>query len=264
MEIEFDRNWSYVGHEKRASSIVTELNLSYQNLTSIPEYIFKMKNLEILKLDNNLISTVPSAIANLSHLKVLILSSNKIQELPRELAEMKSLQKLDVSWNDLKTLPSNFYKLFTTEKERYYIINSKNLKIYDHHSLNQLKNNKPRKKEVFFSYSNWREGTPVASETYSVDEKRILYDNNPQLEELFKSIYPDLAGEYLKEQYDTEQEQLAAQKLAEENTRKEIRKQKQLKKKEQGLSNFRANRERSTIIGKNRDFKFDRFLSSTA
>jgi len=262
MEIE-DRNWSYV-HEKRASSIVTELNLSYQNLSSIPEYVFKMKNLEILKLDNNLISTVPSSIANLSHLKVLILSSNKIQTLPRELAEMKSLQKLDVSWNEIKTLPSNFYKLFATEKERYYIINSKNLKIYDHHSLNQLKNNKPRKKEVFFSYSNWREGTPVASETYSVDEKRILYDNNPQLEELFKSIYPDLAGEYLKEQYDTEQEQLAAQKLAEENTRKEIRKQKQLKKKEQGLSNFRANRERSTIIGKNRDSKFDRFLSSTA
>jgi len=242
MEIE-DRNGSHVS-EKRSSSIVTELNLSYQNLSSIPEYVFKLKNLEILKLDNNSISIVPSSISNLSHLKILILSCNKIQTLPKELADIKSLQKLDVSWNDIRTLPSNFYKLFRTEKERYFIINSKNLKMYDHHALNQLKNNKPRQKQVFFSYKNWITGTPVRSETYSVDEKRIVYDNNPQLEEWLTTSDRVQKVEYILEtKYEHEQEELAAQKLAQENTRKEIRKQKQLKKKEQELTN----RERSAV-----------------
>jgi len=262
MEISKGRNSSASLHEKK-SSTVTTLDLSFQNLFCIPEYIFKLKSLEILKLDNNMISTVPSSISNLSNLKILNLSSNKLQTLPRELAEMQSLQKLDVRSNELRTLPSNFYKLFTTEKERFYIYNSKGYKIYDHHSLNQLKNNKPRQKVVFFSYASFRTQFPILSETYSENEKRIWYENNPKLEEMFKlkrRSYPELI---LKDQYDLEQEQLVQQKLAQENLRKEIHKQKQLKK-EQGLANSRARKERSAIIGKNRDSKFDKFLYSNA
>lgn len=62
----------------KADKNLKNLDLSFQKLQSIPEYLFEMVALENL---------------NLSH--------NQLQELPRDILKLKSLKNLDISWNHI-------------------------------------------------------------------------------------------------------------------------------------------------------------------
>lgn len=62
----------------KADKNLKNLDLSFQNLQSIPEYVFEMVALENL---------------NLSH--------NQLQELPRDILKLKSLKVLNISWNHI-------------------------------------------------------------------------------------------------------------------------------------------------------------------
>lgn len=82
------------------------LNLSGQNLKSIPEYVFSMTQLENLDLSNNELTGAPqSQIGNLTNLKTLNLKNNNLTVLPAELGRLSSLVSLDVSDNRLTGLP---------------------------------------------------------------------------------------------------------------------------------------------------------------
>ena len=61
----------------------TELDLSEEGLTEIPEAIAKLSNLTTLDLHSNQISTLPEAIANLSNLTTLNLRSGSIPLLQK-------------------------------------------------------------------------------------------------------------------------------------------------------------------------------------
>lgn len=58
-------------------SSITWVNLSHNQLSSI-EHILKLKNLTVLNLSYNDIATIPQGIAALKNLKALILNDNKI------------------------------------------------------------------------------------------------------------------------------------------------------------------------------------------
>jgi Leucine-rich repeat (LRR) protein len=76
-----------------------------QRLTTVPEEIMQMTNLEDLTLSFNQIESIPSSIRNLKNLKKLSLQFNKLKSLPPEIYELK-LKELDLRDNkfDLKTL----------------------------------------------------------------------------------------------------------------------------------------------------------------
>ncbi|MEK6932766.1 MAG: hypothetical protein AABW56_03140, partial [Nanoarchaeota archaeon] len=58
----------------------TKLHLYGNNLTTIPESIGNLFNLQILSLYNNKLTTIPESIGNLSQLKLLYLHSNKLSK----------------------------------------------------------------------------------------------------------------------------------------------------------------------------------------
>ncbi len=95
------------------------LNLSNQNLTKAPDYIFNQRDTVELNLSNNLIGgALQSQIQNLQNLKVLNLSNNKFTGVPAEVGQLKKLEILNLSNNQLTGLP-------------YELGNLSNLKLLD-------------------------------------------------------------------------------------------------------------------------------------
>ena len=84
---------------------VTSINLQGENLSAIPDIVFKCKNLRKLNLSNNQLVTIPQEITCLKTLKVLNLRSNRITQIHAWIGKMKALKTLDVSHNQIKTLP---------------------------------------------------------------------------------------------------------------------------------------------------------------
>jgi len=78
-----------------------ELNLSNNLLTgSLPGEIRFLKNLKVLRANNNQMTGVPAEIGQLSNLEILDLSNNKLTGLPNELANLKNLKSMNLAGND--------------------------------------------------------------------------------------------------------------------------------------------------------------------
>jgi len=97
-----------------APSIPTNklLDLSNQNLTKIPDYVFNQTNLEELNVSNNqLTGAIQSQIGQLKKLKVLNASNNLMTGVPAEVGQLTNLQVLDLSNNQLTGLPNELANL---------------------------------------------------------------------------------------------------------------------------------------------------------
>lgn len=85
---------------------VNMLDLSGQQLTKVPEYVFGQKNLEELNVSNNqLTGAIQAQIRQLQNLKVLNASNNRMTGVPAEIGQLENLQVLDLSNNQLTGLP---------------------------------------------------------------------------------------------------------------------------------------------------------------
>ena len=60
------------------------LNLSRQNLTEIPEYVYEIKNLKTLKLYGNSLDSISYRIGELENLEELFIGKNNLKTLPKE------------------------------------------------------------------------------------------------------------------------------------------------------------------------------------
>ena len=84
---------------------VKKLNLSGQNLTEIPSYVFEYTNLTKLVLSRNNICKIPKEIAKLKKLEVLDLTYNKLTEIPAPVFKLPKLRVLSVGHNQLRKFP---------------------------------------------------------------------------------------------------------------------------------------------------------------
>ncbi|CAK6444528.1 unnamed protein product [Pipistrellus nathusii] len=83
---------------------LTYLNLSRNQLSSLPPYICQLP-LRVLIVSNNKLGALPPDISTLGSLRQLDVSSNELQSLPAELCSLSSLRDLNVRRNQLSTLP---------------------------------------------------------------------------------------------------------------------------------------------------------------
>lgn len=92
------------------------LTSSYKNMSSLPEDIHRLTNLEELKIRENL-ETLPEDIGKLANLRVLRLPHQSLTEIPASLNQLKNLRILELSGNKhMKTLPTGFGQLDLLEE----------------------------------------------------------------------------------------------------------------------------------------------------
>ncbi|NCA28483.1 MAG: leucine-rich repeat domain-containing protein [Proteobacteria bacterium] len=78
----------------------TELDLSDNQITSLPETIGNLTSLQELYLSENQLTSLPETIGNLNSLQILNLSDNQITSLPETIGNLTSLQRLFLINND--------------------------------------------------------------------------------------------------------------------------------------------------------------------
>ncbi|MHA1395625.1 MAG: leucine-rich repeat domain-containing protein, partial [Promethearchaeota archaeon] len=112
-------SWDTFGYVENDQHVF-QLGLYDQGLSSLPESIGYLKNLEKLYLGynklssflyNNKLSSLPESIGDLKNLKYLYLNSNKLSSLPESIGNLINLRKLDISWNKLSSLPEIITKM---------------------------------------------------------------------------------------------------------------------------------------------------------
>jgi len=95
----------------RTFSSLQELDLSYNHLDTISDGIGQLTALTSLSLSCNVLSSVSSEIGLLKSLKTLSLETNLLTELPDSFGQLTMLERLTLSINNLKELPANFHQL---------------------------------------------------------------------------------------------------------------------------------------------------------
>lgn len=94
---------------------ITAIDLSNQNIDTIPSEVFSNLQLKVLLLKNCGLKHIPEAIQSLSHLQVLNLSDNFLTQLPGEIENLKNLTILNLSKNNISVLTPKIGQLISLQ-----------------------------------------------------------------------------------------------------------------------------------------------------
>lgn len=82
---------------------LTDLEIQYTQITSVPERIGELRKLKELELNNNKLESLPASIVNLTNLIELRLENNHLINLPPEIESWCTTN--DPNWKDSQTAP---------------------------------------------------------------------------------------------------------------------------------------------------------------
>jgi len=82
-----------------------ELDLSDRDLRSVPDAVFALGRLEVLRVARNRLGSLPPDVASLHRLRVLDVGNNELSTLPDSLVNCVRLSELDARGNRLAALP---------------------------------------------------------------------------------------------------------------------------------------------------------------
>ena len=97
--------------KKRLSNVIRALDVSHNQLTALPDSIWKLVELQYLDVSHNQLTALPDSIKNLARLKKLYVYSNQLTELPNNIGHLPRLQSLNVDHNQLTALPDSIGNL---------------------------------------------------------------------------------------------------------------------------------------------------------
>ncbi len=89
----------------------TSLDLSWKQITELPEEIGQLTKLTSLSLISNRLQVLPDTIGQLTNLTGLYLNCNKIRVLPETIGQLTNLTSLGLWSNQLQTLPETIGQL---------------------------------------------------------------------------------------------------------------------------------------------------------
>lgn len=81
----------------------------------LPNDIGKLKKLETLALNGNLLQQLPASVGQLRSLRTLSLSGNQFREFPAGLGSLRQLDVLDLSKNRIQAVPAEVAELQAIE-----------------------------------------------------------------------------------------------------------------------------------------------------
>ena len=106
--------------EEARRSNATRLDLSYLNLTTVPESLSQLASLQKLYLHNNQLTTIPEFLGKLSTLQELKLENNKLTAIPEFLSQLSALQDLYFDNNRLSFIPQSLGQLANLRGIRFH------------------------------------------------------------------------------------------------------------------------------------------------
>ena len=117
LELQENRLQGAIPPEIRLLTLVEDLWLWGNDLTSIPAEIGQLENLKHLGLVNNDLTSIPAEIGQLENLKHLDLRSNDLtsSSIPAEIGQLKNLKTLLLNSNPLTSIPAGVLQLNSLE-----------------------------------------------------------------------------------------------------------------------------------------------------
>ncbi len=103
---------------------LTYLNLNLNLIKEIPDSLSKLNKIEVLQLETNDFEEIPKAVYQLKKLSTLSFHQNKIGNISKEIKNLKNLINLNFSKNRIEKLPEEFYQLI---KLKHLDLNSNQL-----------------------------------------------------------------------------------------------------------------------------------------
>ncbi len=82
--------------------LISQLDISFNRLESIPPLIGFAKNLQYLNLSNNKLSQLPDALSELPQLREICISSNRFDSIPSSIYNVANLEILVTSSNQVQ------------------------------------------------------------------------------------------------------------------------------------------------------------------
>src|SRR3989338_3522530 len=101
------KRFTNLGESLKNIEIACVLDLSNQNLTTVPNDITKLTKLNELNLSNNKFTSIPASVLDVSTLITLNLSNNQISKAPQNLGKLTNLQSLNLSENNFSENEKN-------------------------------------------------------------------------------------------------------------------------------------------------------------
>ncbi len=157
------------------SSLVS-LELTENDLTSLPDNFFHLSNLQHLNLGHNKLTNLPMIFGNLTRLQTLYLHRNQLESLPESFGHLSDLLHLNIENNQLRTLPESFGKLHNLRE--LFLVNNQLQELpesFGHlHSLQKLflRDNQLRTlPESFWQLHNLRELSLWNNQLQSLPER---------------------------------------------------------------------------------------------
>ena len=111
-----DQGYKITNIEKRELELITVVNFSWMELSSLPKSIELLVNLEILYLFFNKLTFLPDSFKSLRKLKVLDLNHNRLSSLPSSFQYLVSLEYLTLGDNCLTIMPGFLSALTSLKK----------------------------------------------------------------------------------------------------------------------------------------------------
>ena len=90
---------------------ISMLNLSNNQLTTLPDSLGNLVNLKVLFLNDNHLTTLPDSIMDLVNLKRFNLSNNRLTALPDSIGDLVNLTYVNLNNNRLTALPDSIINL---------------------------------------------------------------------------------------------------------------------------------------------------------
>lgn len=94
---------------------IDQLYLSHNELVTLPETIGDLTALKYLYIDRNSITSLPESIGKLGNLEKLIADRNQLISIPNSIGNLENLEEINLSFNDLTSLPESFSNLRNME-----------------------------------------------------------------------------------------------------------------------------------------------------
>lgn len=102
-------------------SCLRKLYIHSNKLTGLPDSINGMGRLEELYVQHNCLTSLPDTMVELKHLSTLNVATNNLDRLPIKMADLTSLKVVDLSGNPLSFVPENIRRLH----DKYTVLHSR-------------------------------------------------------------------------------------------------------------------------------------------